>query len=98
MTNQVNKHFPQVPIVLKQDILEKFDIDTLFFIFFIQQVFLNLIKDPYMQYLATKRLKALKWMFHKKYQTWFQIIGQPKNQTNEYIEGTFYYFDFERGY
>ena len=21
-----------------------------------------------------------------------------KNQTNEYIEGTFYYFDFERGY
>jgi CCR4-NOT transcriptional regulation complex NOT5 subunit len=50
-----------------------------------------------MQYLATKRLKALKWMFHKKYQTWFQIIGQPKNQTNEFIEGTFYYFDFERG-
>lgn len=50
-----------------------------------------------MQYLATKRLKALKWMFHKKYQTWFQMIGQPKNQTNEYLEGTFYYFDFERG-
>ena len=50
-----------------------------------------------MQVLVARRLKVLKWMFHKRYQTWFQLVGQAKSQTTDFIEGTFYYFDFDKG-
>lgn len=67
---------------------EKFDTDTLFFIFYHQQ-------GTYQQYLAAKELKKQSWRFHKKYMTWFQRHEDPKAITEEYEQGTYIYFDYE---
>jgi CCR4-NOT transcription complex subunit 3 len=68
-------------------IFEKFDPDTLFFIFYYQQ-------GTYQQYLAARELKRQGWRFHKKYLTWFQRHEDPKVSTDEYETGTFVYFDY----
>lgn len=44
---------------------EKYEHDTLFFIFYYQQ-------GSYQQHLAAKELKKLSWRYHTKYLTWFQ--------------------------
>lgn len=69
---------------------EKFDTDTLFFIFYYQQ-------GTYQQYLAAKELKRQSWRYHKKYLTWFQRHEEPKEITPEYEQGTYVYFDYETG-
>jgi len=69
---------------------EKFDTDTLFFIFYYQQ-------GTYQQYLAAKELKRQAWRYHKKYLTWFQRHEEPKEITPEYEQGTYVYFDYETG-
>jgi len=89
LNDKPNKFYPTIPFTIKPETLAKFDIDTLFFIFFVQQ-------DPYLQVLVAKRLISLNWMFHKRFQTWFQLVGKAKKETEEQIEGTFYYFDFEK--
>jgi len=50
---------------------DRFDVDTLFFIFYFQ-------KDTYEQYLAAKELKKRAWRFHKKYLTWFKRLEAPR--------------------
>jgi len=70
---------------------EKFDTDTLFFIFYYQQ-------GTYQQYLAAKELKRQSWRYHKKYLTWFQRHEEPKEITPEYEQGTYVYFDYETGW
>lgn len=70
---------------------EKFDIDTLFYIFYFQQ-------KTTCQYLAAQELKRQSWRFHKKYFTWFQRHEEPKAITPEYEHGTYIYFDFEAGW
>lgn len=70
---------------------EKFDIDTLFYIFYFQQ------KTTW-QYLAAQELKRQSWRFHKKYFTWFQRHEEPKAITSDYEHGTYVYFDFEAGW
>ncbi|CAG8487776.1 2779_t:CDS:10 [Acaulospora morrowiae] len=83
-------HYPQSPTQIFDNpaLFEKFDIDTLFFIFYYQQ-------GTYQQYLAARELKKQSWRFHKKYLTWFQRHEEPKAITDEYEQGTYIYFDYE---
>ena len=80
--------YPVYPLSLKPDTIKKFNDDTLFFIFFIQQ-------DPEAREMAFRQLEERGWMFHKEYSTFFQLVGAPKNRTEELIEGKFGYFDHE---
>ncbi|RIA88782.1 Not1 N-terminal domain, CCR4-Not complex component-domain-containing protein [Glomus cerebriforme] len=82
--------YPQNPpqIIDNPALFEKFDLDTLFFIFYYQQ-------GTYQQYLAARELKKQSWRFHKKYLTWFQRHEEPKAITDEYEQGTYIYFDYE---
>ncbi|KAF9954881.1 general negative regulator of transcription subunit 5, partial [Modicella reniformis] len=84
-------YYPQAPLSGLFDnaaMFEKFDIDTLFFIFYYQQ-------GTYQQYLAARELKKQSWRFHKKYLTWFQRHEEPKAITEDYEQGTYIYFDYE---
>ncbi|KAI9028623.1 Not1 N-terminal domain, CCR4-Not complex component-domain-containing protein, partial [Hyaloraphidium curvatum] len=83
-------YYPQSPPSYLEDpsIFEKFDVDTLFFVFYYQQ-------GTYAQYLAARELKRQSWRFHKKYLTWFQRHEEPKAITDEYEQGTYIYFDYE---
>lgn len=84
-------YYPQTPppgLFDNPAMFEKFDIDTLFFIFYYQQ-------GTYQQYLAAKELKKQSWRFHKKYLTWFQRHEEPKVITEDYEQGTYIYFDYE---
>jgi len=71
--------------------VEKFDVDTLFFIFYYQQ-------NTYAQYLAAQELKRQAWRYHKKYLTWFQRQDEPREITPDYETGTYVYFDYETGW
>ncbi|KAG0364115.1 Not1 N-terminal domain, CCR4-Not complex component-domain-containing protein [Gamsiella multidivaricata] len=84
-------YYPQTPPAGLFDnaaMFEKFDIDTLFFIFYYQQ-------GTYQQYLAARELKKQSWRFHKKFLTWFQRHEEPKAITDDYEQGTYIYFDYE---
>ncbi|KAG9065119.1 general negative regulator of transcription subunit 5 [Linnemannia hyalina] len=84
-------YYPQLPppaLFEASATFEKFDIDTLFFIFYYQQ-------GTYQQYLAARELKKQSWRFHKKYLTWFQRHEEPKAITDDYEQGTYIYFDYE---
>ena len=48
-----------------------------------------------LKYLATKELKRRGWMYHNKFNTFFQLQGTPKKQSDEFLEGKFKFFDFE---
>ncbi|CAP32110.2 Protein CBR-NTL-3 [Caenorhabditis briggsae] len=63
--------------------------DTLFFIFYYME-------GTRAQLLAAKALKKLSWRFHTKYLTWFQRHEEPKQITDDYEQGTYVYFDFEK--
>eukprot|EP00005_Dracoamoeba_jomungandri_P005628 CAMPEP_0174262368 /NCGR_PEP_ID=MMETSP0439-20130205/12932_1 /TAXON_ID=0 /ORGANISM="Stereomyxa ramosa, Strain Chinc5" /LENGTH=526 /DNA_ID=CAMNT_0015347065 /DNA_START=66 /DNA_END=1643 /DNA_ORIENTATION=+ len=86
-------YLPSVPspVFYNPAIFEKFDTDTLFFIFYYQQ-------GTYQQHLAARELKKQSWRYHKKYLTWFQRHKQPKELTNDYEQGTYVYFDYESGW
>ncbi|KAI8387540.1 Not1 N-terminal domain, CCR4-Not complex component-domain-containing protein [Blakeslea trispora] len=83
-------YYPQQPLLIFDNpmLFDKFDMDTLFFIFYYQQ-------GTYQQYLAAKELKKQSWRFHKKYLTWFQRHEEPKTITEDYEQGTYIYFDYE---
>lgn len=83
-------YYPQQPLAAFESaaLFEKFDVDTLFFIFYYHH-------DSYQRYLAARELKRQSWRFHKKYLTWFQRHEGPKMITDEYEQGTYIYFDFE---
>ena len=92
--NPKNVHFysnkyPVYPLRLKQDFLEKFEEDTLFFMFFEQS-------DKEVKEMARKELNRRGWMLSSKFKTFWKLIGEPKSQTDEYIEGDFQYFDNEK--
>ncbi|XP_068684198.1 CCR4-NOT transcription complex subunit 3-like [Montipora foliosa] len=48
------------------------------------------------QYLAAKALKKQSWRFHTKYMMCFQRHEEPKAITDEYEQGTYIYFDYEK--
>lgn len=89
----VPSYYPQsqLPLFEAPPAFQKFDTDTLFFIFYYQQ-------GTYQQYLASKELKKQSWRYHKKYLTWFQRHEEPKEITNDYEQGTYVYFDYETGW
>lgn len=63
--------------------------ETLFFIFYYQE-------GTRAQYLAAKALKRQSWRFHTKYMMWFQRHEEPKTITDEFEQGTYIYFDYEK--
>lgn len=85
--------FPSMPAPIFDDpnIFEKFDRDTLFFIFYFQQ-------GTQHQYLAARELKKQSWRYHKKFLTWFMRHDDPKFTNEEYEQGTYVYFDYESGW
>ena len=85
--------FPQTPAPVfdAPSTFDRFDTDTLFFIFYYQQ-------GTYQQYLAARELKKQSWRYHKKYLTWFQRHEEPKVTADDYEQGTYVYFDYETGW
>ena len=67
---------------------ERYDVDTLFFIFYYQQ-------GTYQQDLAAKELKKLNWRYHTKGQMWFQRHEEPRMITQKFERGTYVCFDHE---
>ena len=88
--------FPQTPAAVFDSpaVFEKFDTDTLFFIFYTTST----QQGTYQQYLAARELKKQSWRYHKKYLTWFQRHEEPKVTADEYEQGTYVYFDYETGW
>ncbi|CAD6909003.1 unnamed protein product [Tilletia caries] len=83
-------YYPQTPAPIFDNpaLYAKFDVDTLFYIFYYQQ-------GTYHQYLAARELKKQSWRFHKQYLTWFQRHSEPQAITDEYEQGVYVYFDWE---
>ncbi|KAJ3453254.1 hypothetical protein MRS44_017501 [Fusarium solani] len=82
--------FPREPLPIFDDprLYSRIDPDTLFYVFYYEQGTAH-------QYLAARALKGQSWRFHKKYQTWFQRHGEPKNITDEFEQGAYRFFDYE---
>lgn len=86
--------YPQTPLSVfttTPAIFEKFDTDTLFFIFYFRP-------GTQQQYLAARELKRQSWRFHKKYLTWFQRHEEPSEVNENYEQGTYVYFDYEKSW
>ncbi|XP_014294468.1 CCR4-NOT transcription complex subunit 3 isoform X2 [Halyomorpha halys] len=84
-------YYHQVPLP-HSDTLEFFQrlsTETLFFIFYYME-------GSKAQYLAAKALKKQSWRFHTKYMMWFQRHEEPKLINEEYEQGTYIYFDYEK--
>lgn len=63
--------------------------ETLFFIFYYME-------GSKAQYFAAKTLKKQSWRFHTRLMLWFQRHEEPKTITEEYEQGTYIYFDYEK--
>lgn len=74
-----NPAYPLQPTPSYDDpaMFAKYDLDTLFFIFYYQQ-------GSYQQHLAAKELKKLSWRYHTKYLTWFQRHEEPRTTASDY--------------
>ena len=81
--------FPLIPPIINYELFEKFDDSTLMFIFFYQN---NNTAKIY----AGKNLSKRGWMFNKKYSTFLEPQKPMKNITEEYLEGKFKFWDFEK--
>jgi CCR4-NOT transcription complex subunit 3 len=84
-------YYPQTPLS-NADTLEyylRLAPETLFFTFYYME-------GSRAQLLAAKALKKLSWRFHTKYLMWFQRHEEPKQITDDYEQGTYVYFDFEK--
>ena len=87
-------YYPQSPLSIfstTPQIFERFNLDTLFFAFYYRPF-------KFQQHLASKELKRQSWRFHKKYQTWFVRSEEPTEVGEEYEQGNYYYFEWERGW
>lgn len=85
----LNTKYPVYPLSLNQKILEKFNDDTLFFMFFNQP-------EAQKKDIAFKQLIKRGWMFNNKYNTFFQLVDHPKSQNDEFLEGKFKFFEHEK--
>jgi len=84
-------YYPQAPPPGSDtiDFFQKLSTETLFFIFYYME-------GTKAQYLAAKALKKQSWRFHTKYMMWFQRHEEPKMINDEYEQGTYIYFDYEK--
>lgn len=71
------------------DFYQRLSTETLFFIFYY-------LEGTKAQYLSAKALKKQSWRFHTKYMMWFQRHEEPKTITDEFEQGTYIYFDYEK--
>ncbi|XP_063383701.1 CCR4-NOT transcription complex subunit 3 [Cydia fagiglandana] len=88
---QTPQYYNQV-VVPHSDSVEFFQrlsTETLFFVFYYME-------GSKAQYLAAKALKKQSWRFHTKYMMWFQRHEEPKLINEEYEQGTYIYFDYEK--
>ena len=84
-------YYPQAPPPGSDtiDFFQRLSTETLFFIFYYME-------GTKAQYLAAKALKKQSWRFHTKYMMWFQRHEEPKMINDEYEQGTYIYFDYEK--
>ena len=80
--------YPKTPNMklLQPEFFKKYDVDTLFFIFFY-------FPGTSQQYFAGKELHRRGWVFHKNYGSWFLMVGEPTESNAEYTVGKFDYLD-----
>ena len=83
----IGDKYPAYPLRLKEELLQIFDIDTLFFIFFQQQ---NRVAKE----MARKEIIKRGWMYNSK--NFMKLKGEAKISNEEYIEGYFELFDHEK--
>uniref|UniRef100_A0A914HT59 CCR4-NOT transcription complex subunit 3 n=1 Tax=Globodera rostochiensis TaxID=31243 RepID=A0A914HT59_GLORO len=91
MPCQTPPYYPQTPLP-NADSLEyylRLSVEALFFTFYYME-------GSRAQLLAAKALKKLSWRFHTKYLMWFQRHEEPKQITDDFEQGTYVYFDFEK--
>ncbi|KAI1721082.1 NOT2 / NOT3 / NOT5 family domain-containing protein [Ditylenchus destructor] len=91
MPCQTPSYYPQAPPP-NADTLEyylRLNVESLFFTFYYME-------GSRAQLLAAKALKKLSWRFHTKYLMWFQRHEEPKQITDDFEQGTYVYFDFEK--
>ncbi|XP_016972827.1 CCR4-NOT transcription complex subunit 3 isoform X2 [Drosophila rhopaloa] len=82
-------HYPQLPIYDTVEFYQRLSTETLFFVFYYME-------GTKAQYLAAKALKKQSWRFHTKYMMWFQRHEEPKIINDDYEQGTYIYFDYEK--
>jgi len=84
-------YYPQTPPPGSDtmEFFQRLSTETLFFIFYYME-------GTKAQYLAAKALKKQSWRFHTKYMMWFQRHEEPKMINDEYEQGTYIYFDYEK--
>lgn len=87
----VHSSFPCKPYFTRPEEYSRLELDSLFFIFYHQP-------GTYQQYLAAKQLKSKNWIYHKRYQTWFQRCEEPRMTTDDKEQGTYVYFDYDTGW
>ncbi|CAF1306056.1 unnamed protein product, partial [Didymodactylos carnosus] len=89
--SQVIPYYPLQPPVGSDtaDFYYRLAPDTLFFIFYYME-------GTRAQYLAAKALKRQSWRFHTKHMCWFQRHEEPSKITDDYEQGTYIFFDYER--
>ncbi|XP_048509047.1 CCR4-NOT transcription complex subunit 3 isoform X8 [Athalia rosae] len=86
---QVILVYVQLPHSDTVEFFQRLSTETLFFIFYYME-------GSKGQYLAAKALKKQSWRFHTKYMMWFQRHEEPKLINEEYEQGTYIYFDYEK--
>ncbi|XP_066594497.1 CCR4-NOT transcription complex subunit 3-like isoform X2 [Prorops nasuta] len=79
----------QLPHSDTVEFFQRLSTETLFFIFYYME-------GSKGQYLAAKALKKQSWRFHTKYMMWFQRHEEPKVINEEFEQGTYIYFDYEK--
>ncbi|KAL3268185.1 hypothetical protein HHI36_007311 [Cryptolaemus montrouzieri] len=84
-------YYIQSPLPLSDtlEFYQRLATETLFFVFYYME-------GTKAQYLAAKALKKQSWRFHTKYMMWFQRHEEPKVINEEYEQGTYIYFDYEK--
>ena len=88
--NNVPSEYPKIPFqrIIQPDFFRKFDISTLFYIFFY-------FPGTAQQYLSGKELISRGWTYHTAYQTWFIRISEPKEINSNYEIADYEYFDYK---
>ncbi|XP_013793176.1 CCR4-NOT transcription complex subunit 3-like [Limulus polyphemus] len=83
-------YYPQsLPNCDSLDFFQRLSVETLFFIFYYME-------GTKAQYLAAKALKKQSWRFHTEHMMWFQRHEEPKTINDEFEQGTYIYFDYEK--
>ncbi|KAK6625745.1 hypothetical protein RUM43_006044 [Polyplax serrata] len=88
---QTPSYYSQTPLPHSDTVefFQRLSTETLFFIFYYME-------GTKAQYLSAKALKKQSWRFHTKYMMWFQRHEEPKIINEEYEQGTYIYFDYEK--